>query len=556
MFSLKRQISRFVMIGIIIIMLLTIIALSMMVRSYQVSQNEKRMNDLAVCAQILDDRIIQMSNAIGSIYADNKAFDELKGYRSAVSEYDNAYEISGLLQIQVRSSQNLGGLFVYYDNAQHVIYSLKKEISFTDKEILKNTGKTYVEKMNNNYESAVITGEEDVYYNVILKKAMAAVMGCVVLNPEKLENRDSTGVYGILYEERFYGIIGELPEEEQNFSGLAHGRNVVGNRVIYLQKLEAADLALVEIVPQSPWLYFSGIHIVIAILMAALIYLLIRFNQFIYYQISKPLADMTQVLGQIRMGEWEVEFNAPNRIIEIEDVRQTVSIMLKEIERYKIRSYEEALETQKTQLQYLKLQLAPHFYTNCLKNAYYTLMLREYDSVGQFLLCLSTHLRYLLQKDAELVTLQEESDFVRNYFNLQKLMTTKSVDYELLIEDEILEESIPILSIQTFVENSFKYGRNHEGGTLIIRIRIQYRKTENGKYLSITVQDNGPGYSKEMLELLNEKEPLENQELGVGVLNLLKRVRIHYGTEAHWYFENTRGAFSELLLPMKDEKFN
>ena len=67
-------------------------------------------------------------------------------------------------------------------------------------------------------------------------------------------------------------------------------------------------------------------------------------------------------------------------------MRQTVRIMLKEIEQYKIRSYEEKLEKSKkcTASVFIQLQLAPHFYTNCLKNAYYMLMMKEYENAEEF----------------------------------------------------------------------------------------------------------------------------------------------------------------------------
>lgn len=551
MFSLKQQITRFLMAIVIILTLLMITLLSVMVRTYQNNQNDRRMDDLAAYAEALDNSIIQLNDTVGSIYSSNSAFEGLNMIQSPADKYNDVYDLLNLLQIQVKSNQNLNGLFVFYDNAEKVIYFVKENMAFADKEALKNNGRLFVDSITYNYEGSVVAAEKESYYNVFLKKSLAAIMGSTRLSLGLPDEPDDTAAYGVIYGDTFYRTAGEKTEVPyESCASLEPGRNIVGDTVVYLQKLSSTEMSVVEILPKSLGLYFGSVHIVLALLMLFLIVLLIRLYRFVYKQLSEPLEDMTYALQQIQAGVWKVNFHAPNRITEIENVRETVQVMLKELEQYKIRNYEEKLEKQKTELQYLQLQLAPHFYTNCLKNAYYMLMLKEYDNVEQFLLCLSTHLRYLLQKDVSLVAVRTEKDFVLNYINLQKLMTSKPISCEIEADEETLNMEIPILALQTFVENSVKYARDSEEKDLLIQIRVQYMKTENEDYLDIIVKDNGNGYQEEVLQMLNQREPSERQHLGVGVINLLNRIRIQYGEEARWYFtNNTAGAFSELILP-------
>lgn len=551
MFSLKQQITRFLMAIVIILTLLMITLLSVMVRTYQNNQNDRRMDDLTAYAEALDNSIIQLNDTVGSIYSSNSAFEGLNMIQSPADKYNDVYDLLNLLQIQVKSNQNLNGLFVFYDNAEKVIYFVKENMAFAEKEALKNNGRIFVDSITYNYEGSVVAAEKESYYNVFLKKSLAAIMGSTRLSLGLPDEPDDTAAYGVIYGDTFYRTAGEKTEVPyESCASLEPGQNIVGDTVVYLQKLSSTEMSVVEILPKSLGLYFGSVHIVLALLMLFLIVLLIRLYRFVYKQLSEPLEDMTYALQQIQAGVWEVNFHAPNRITEIENVRETVQVMLKELEQYKIRNYEEKLEKQKTELQYLQLQLAPHFYTNCLKNAYYMLMLKEYDNVEQFLLCLSTHLRYLLQKDVSLVAVRTEKDFVLNYINLQKLMTSKPISCEIEADEETLNMEIPILALQTFVENSVKYARDSEEKDLLIQIRVQYMKTENEDYLDIIVKDNGNGYQEEVLQMLNQREPSERQHLGVGVINLLNRIRIQYGEEARWYFtNNTAGAFSELILP-------
>ena len=46
---------------------------------------------------------------------------------------------------------------------------------------------------------------------------------------------------------------------------------------------------------------------------------------------------------------------------------------------------------------------------------------------------------------------------------------------------------------------------------------------------------------------------MEKDGLGVGVINLQKRIRLFYGDRASWYFENRGGAVSELILTEERE---
>lgn len=63
---------------------------------------------------------------------------------------------------------------------------------------------------------------------------------------------------------------------------------------------------------------------------------------------------------------------------------------------------------------------------------------------------------------------------------------------------------VPILCIQTFVENAIKYyGKN--GQMLQVRIQIRRIKKEYKKeFLKIRITDNGVGYTKENLDEFNK----------------------------------------------------
>lgn len=566
MFSLKRQIVRAVWFFIVVVALLLVVFLISMIGSYQRKLDEKRSEAIISYAETLEEDYSELRDVTGEIFTKNSDFDGLTIYPSPAKKWDHVYDLLNALHVQVKSNKGIAGLFLFYNSFEQGQFAVNESMSFKAREELKTAGKTALMNNDKIYISFPYAADEDAWYNVYMKNSSAAIGGCIKLSKGLPDVKEKTGIYGVISEGQFYPTwSGEGEEKEgesaqepllsnETISSLQPGENHADGKVIYLHQLNSTDLAVAVVLPESIWLYINKIHVLLMVLIVLYIFAAFRIQKFVYKELSTPLEDMTRALQSIHAGVWEVSFSAPNRIYEIEDVRQSVKTLLAEIEHYKIRFYEEELEKAKIHRQYLQLQLTPHFYTNCLKNAYYMLALKEYDNAEVFLKRLSVHLRYLLQQDRGFVPVKEELDFVRNYVDLQKLMSQKAFSCKIAADEEALEKEIPILTIQTFVENSVKYARDARGSNLNVDISVKYRKTEEGNYLDITIRDNGLGYPQELLDVINEPCPQEKEGMGIGVINLQGRIRVFYADRASWYFENQNGAVSELILPEKAEE--
>lgn len=204
-------------------------------------------------------------------------------------------------------------------------------------------------------------------------------------------------------------------------------------------------------------------------------------------------------------------------------------------------------------MQYLQLQLKPHFYLNGLKTVNALAMAHEDEKIQELVLNLSEHLRYLLRAEQETVPLSRELAFVENYIGLQKHVTGRPVTSEITVDPEVEDWQVPILSVQTFVENSIKYARLGDASCpLEIQITASYLKTEEGDYLDLVVQDNGQGYSDAILEEINGDSA--SGTFCVGINNIKRRCGFLYGDKAEYLFENNEGAVSELILPRGEKQ--
>ena len=119
------------------------------------------------------------------------------------------------------------------------------------------------------------------------------------------------------------------------------------------------------------------------------------------------------------------------------------------------------------------------------------------------------------------------------------------------LEEETESCKIPILCVQTFVENSVKYAVN-KSRVLSISITADRIEDDGKWYTRIHITDNGEGYRPEQLEQLNRPvTEFQYHSMQVGVDNIKYRIYLLYGDKAKLYFYNSPagGAVTEILLP-------
>ncbi len=162
----------------------------------------------------------------------------------------------------------------------------------------------------------------------------------------------------------------------------------------------------------------------------------------------------------------------------------------------------EKLKTEQvsTQYQSLKNQVNPHFLFNSL-NALTSLVYDDQDKAVEFIRKLSQVYRYVLdKKDEELVPLEDEISFMKNFIFLQKIRFGDNLKITLSNNSE--DGSLPPLALQILVENAIKHNVVSEKHPLIIDVKISdgYCHVEN------TI-----------------KEKLDKDSTGIGLSNLIAR---------------------------------
>lgn len=266
----------------------------------------------------------------------------------------------------------------------------------------------------------------------------------------------------------------------------------------------------------------------------------------------EPMSMFTSTMKAIQSGDTTIRVPQQSMLQEVNQISETVNIMLDTIQQQKIEFYEQQLTTQYVQLQYLHLQIRPHFFLNILNVVYSLAGEGKDNAIQELVLNFSDYLRSIFKDSSKLISLETEVCSIKSYVCLQQKLQAYPPELKLDIDAETSQCLVPALSLLTFVENSFKHSQNQRSS---LEIRIKSRRFSGGEenYLNISILDNGGGFTPEQLEFLNQKNSLTDSNRHVGISNIRNRLFLLYGSKASLSFRNTTdGACVELFLPIED----
>ncbi|HEO8422127.1 TPA: histidine kinase [Yersinia enterocolitica] len=297
-------------------------------------------------------------------------------------------------------------------------------------------------------------------------------------------------------------------------------------------------------------------HVVITqvlLILATIVISIILFFIFLYIKnrLIFPIQKFSKNLSELNNSNDTINFES-NSIIELEQANTQFKNLMQEIKKLKINIYEQELEKKRIEMDFLRLQIKPHFYINCLSSIHSMAELHMFAEIKKMSIATSRYFRYLFQTNHYLVSLKKELDHISDYLSIQQLLHGPTFHYETAIQLNIEEMQIPPLILQTFIENSIKYGFsdiNYEE-TLVISLSITPAKDE--QKLNITIKDNGPGYPLDILNKLQNQLPLsEVNGKQIGINNVIQRLQMFYGNSFSISFSNgiNDGAFVQLVIP-------
>lgn len=267
------------------------------------------------------------------------------------------------------------------------------------------------------------------------------------------------------------------------------------------------------------------------------------FYYFRHY-VQKPLYIFEE---NLRKFQETGELKQNNYYEEFENVGEIWRNLEKEIQELKVQVYEEQLEKQKTKIDYLQLQIRPHFYINCLNSIYSMAQLKHTEEIQQLALYVSGYMRSIFRKGTKPILMDEELQQIVNYVKIHNILYRYDCKCHICVDERVKQAMIPPLIMIVFVENCVKYT---VGSKRKIEISIEGSfLDEEQKKIQIRIADNGPGFPENVLEKFRKNEFGANDDrFQIGIRNTKDRLQLLYGAEASLMIGNGENLGTEVII--------
>ncbi len=172
-------------------------------------------------------------------------------------------------------------------------------------------------------------------------------------------------------------------------------------------------------------------------------------------------------------------------------------------------------EKVKTELEFLKAQINPHFVFNSL-NSIYVQIDQSVEGAKETLAKFSDLLRYQLYEcETEQIAIEKEAEYLKNYVELQKIRRTKRYSISFNCSQSVKGFTISPILLITIIENAFKHVSNWKDKQNLIKICLS--KENDCLLLSCENTKNG-----------SEDISKDGSLKGIGLKNLKRRLDLIY----------------------------
>jgi sensor histidine kinase YesM len=290
-------------------------------------------------------------------------------------------------------------------------------------------------------------------------------------------------------------------------------------------------------------------------LLLTMTYLLILFAYWFSTSITRPVKRLTLAARELSRGRFDqkIEVSSNDEIAFLakmfEKMRTNVNNLIREIQQKAQLEHElqqSKLLLQESRYRSLQSQIHPHFLFNTLDTLSKKAFLEGAEETSDLLASVAGLLRYNLKRMDRAVTLYEEVRVLRQYMDIQLARFPDRLSFREEIDESLLYVQIPGLTLQPIVENAVIHAVEpfEEGGTIVFRV------ADNGDRVNIEIADDGPGIPEEKVVQLLKGGVLETEghTTGIGISNVVQRLRLFYGLDDVIAIESAPNAGTKVVL--------
>lgn len=378
------------------------------------------------------------------------------------------------------------------------------------------------------------------------------------------KKRDLIG-YAVLYFD--YGVIEQifaanLPEGS-HFQVINRNQSIIfsncGEELINMEqpekgfvynKFEAADIGWTFTMALPADFYLERLHqttFATGILMAVIFGAAVVVIVFLIARITSKITSLRDSMHQVSAGNLNVVYQVQGKD-EIAQMGETFNHMVSRIDMLMKKVAEEEKEKRLVEISFLEAQINPHFVSNILNNVTWMAKMQHADNIVPLVQSLNSMLQNVMHQEEDMILLKNELLYVENYLKIVEY----SGSYDCEVEKEIAPETENLLVLrfilQPILENAINHGL---AGSLSKQEKIMIRSYLEEEKLILTIEDNGNGMTKEQIrQIMQEKTEKHKHFNGIGIPNVMERIRLFFGGEYGLRYESEVGEFTRVIFTL------
>lgn len=275
-------------------------------------------------------------------------------------------------------------------------------------------------------------------------------------------------------------------------------------------------------------------------------------------KLRKSVSSMEIFSTELASGNLQAQMQAL-KITEFDHLVENLNTMAQQIDLLMKQNIEEQINLQKEEMSKLQSQITPHFLYNTFDTIIWLAEAGKTEQVIQMTTAFSKFLRISLSRGHDWITISQEIQHVENYLTIQKMRYEEILNYEIEVDEQLNNFVILKSTLQPLVENAIYHGIKNKRGRGHIKVTAEF-SDESKQFMTISVIDDGAGFTQERLEQVREEinqKSGENLASVYGLYNVNKRLILYYNEKKcglNIESERMKGAKIYFTIPCLVEK--
>lgn len=281
----------------------------------------------------------------------------------------------------------------------------------------------------------------------------------------------------------------------------------------------------------SPLQYIIFALFALFLLLVPVLFLLIQ-----HYVIT-PLNALNLAHDQLAEGNEDYRIDAQPSSAEFGNAFHSFNHMASTLQELKQNIVNQEIANKQLQIDYLQLQIRPHFLLNTFNVLFTLIQKNEKDHAQKLILYLSDYFRYIFRSGHQLQPISNELKLIRGYLDITSIYYPDAFTVSFQIDPMIELMQVPPLLLHSFIENIIQHAL--VPGKVV---NIIFSGEWTDEYVIFYISDDGSGMSQESIERINTfTSGSVSDGHNVGLKNSIGRLKHYFGKNADVTVESEIG---------------